>query len=80
MELKTKDMERQMSKSFRDLIVWQKAHQLVLDTYKLTRAFPQEEMHCLTSQMRRSVISVAANVAEGFKKRGRNSNFYILNS
>lgn len=59
----------QKSKGFRDLIVWQKAHQLVLDIYKLTRLFPQEERYCLTQQIRRSAISVAANIAEGYRKR-----------
>ncbi len=59
----------QKSKGFRDLIVWQKAHQLVLDIYKLTRLFPQEERYCLTQQIRRSAISVATNIAEGYRKR-----------
>ena len=58
------------AKSFRDLIVWQKAHELVLRTYDLTKQFPREELYCLVPQMRRAAISIPANIAEGFKKRG----------
>jgi len=57
------------SKNFRDLIVWQKAHQFVLSVYKFTREFPKEENYSLTSQFRRAAISVAANIAEGYKKK-----------
>ena len=55
--------------TFRDLVVWQKAHQFVLAVYKLTADFPKEETYGLCSQMRRAAISVAANIAEGFRKR-----------
>jgi len=58
------------SKSFRDVIAWQKAHQFVLSIYEYTRKFPKEEMYSLTSQFRRAGISIAANIAEGFKKKG----------
>ncbi|HLL90775.1 MAG TPA: four helix bundle protein [Tepidisphaeraceae bacterium] len=51
--------------------MWQKAHQLVLDVYAMTRRFPREEMFGLSSQMRRAAISVPANIAEGFKKSGK---------
>ncbi len=57
------------AKSFKDLIVWQKAHQFVLEVYKYTQKFPREEVYALTSQFRRAAVSVAANIAEGFKKR-----------
>lgn len=57
------------AKSFTDLIVWQRAHQFVLDVYKYTLSFPKEEIYALTSQFKRAAISVAANIAEGFKKR-----------
>ncbi|HEY3429209.1 MAG TPA: four helix bundle protein, partial [Cyclobacteriaceae bacterium] len=50
---------RKPAKSFRDLIVWQKAHELVLDVYRVTKDFPKEEVHALTSQIRRSSMSVA---------------------
>ena len=49
------------AKTFEDLIVWQKAHQLVLAIYKLTKNFPKEEIFGLTSQFRRAAISVPAN-------------------
>jgi len=58
------------SKSFKELIVWQKAHQLVLNVYRATKHFPKEEMYGLTSQLRRASVSVAANIAEGYKKKG----------
>ena len=62
--------KRKPAKTFMDLIVWQKAHQFVLGVYKLTRNFPKEEIYGLTSQLRRSAVSIPANIAEGFKKRG----------
>ena len=64
-------MERNPAKTFEDLIVWQKAHQFVLNVYKYTSSFPKEEIYALTSQFRRAAISIAANIAEGFKKRGK---------
>jgi four helix bundle protein len=59
----------QPAKTFRDLIVWQKAHQLVLGVYQYTGQYPKSELFCLGSQFRRAAISIAANIAEGFKKR-----------
>lgn len=53
-------------KDFKDLVVWQKAHQLMLDTYKFTNLFPKEEKYNRISQLRRSVSSVPTNIAEGF--------------
>lgn len=55
-------------KSFRDLRVWQKAHELVLCIYKLTTKWPADERYGLTSQARRAVVSVAANIVEGFRR------------
>src|SRR5579864_2091801 len=57
------------AQSFRDLIVWQRAHEFVLRAYELTKQFPREEQYCLTPQLRRAAISIPANIAEGFKKR-----------
>ena len=64
-------MPQSPAKSFRDLAVWQKSHALVLEVYKMTRALPREELFGLTSQMRRAAVSVPANIAEGFKRRGK---------
>ena len=60
-------------------MVWQKSHQLVLLIYAFSEAFPRREMFGLTSQLRRSAISVAANIAEGFKKRGKPDKMRFLN-
>ncbi len=63
--------DRSPARCFQDLVVWQKAHQFVLATYRFTDAFPGKERYGLTSQLRRAAISIPANIAEGFKKRGR---------
>jgi four helix bundle protein len=59
---------RTLSTRFEDLVVWQKAHQFVLATYRLSRTFPRSETYGLSSQFRRAAVSIAANIAEGFKK------------
>jgi four helix bundle protein len=64
-------MTRPPARSFQDLIVWQKAHQFVLSTYLFTENFPRHELFGLSSQFRRAAISIPANIAEGFKKKGR---------
>jgi four helix bundle protein len=56
-------------KSFQELEVWQKAHHLVLQTYRVTDAFPDRERYGIVSQVRRSAASIAANIAEGFGRR-----------
>jgi four helix bundle protein len=56
------------ARTFQDLIVWQKSHQFVLSVYKSTAMFPDSERFGLTSQLRRSAVSIPANIAEGFKK------------
>jgi len=58
-------------KSFYDLIAWQEGHKLVLDIYKTTSTFPQQEVYALTSQMRRAAVSITSNIAEGFSRRGK---------
>ena len=67
------------AKKFEDLVVWQKAHQLVLAIYKITRNFPKEEIFGLTSQFRRAAISVPANIAEGFKRATIPDKLRLLN-
>ena len=54
---------------FSDLTVWQKAHQLTLETYRLTEKFPRSEQFGIVSQLRRAAASVSANIAEGFGRR-----------
>jgi len=57
-------------KDFRELKVWQKAHELTLAVYGVTGAFPREELYGLTSQIRRACSSIAANLAEGCGRYG----------
>ena len=57
-------------KDFRDLRVWEKAHQLALSVYRATAHFPKEELYGLTGQIRRACISVPANIAEGCGRDG----------
>jgi four helix bundle protein len=57
-------------KDFRTLKVWNKAHEITLATYGLTRSYPREEMYGLTSQMRGCASSIAANIAEGCGRSG----------
>jgi four helix bundle protein len=56
-------------KTYRDLIVWQKAMQPVTEIYKLTASFPKEELYSLTSQIRRCPVSIASNIAEGYGRK-----------
>jgi len=62
---------RPAARSFRDLLVWRKAHELVLSVYAFTAGFPKQETYGLASQMRRAAVSVPANIAEGFRRRGK---------
>ena len=55
-------------KSFKQLRIWQKGIEIVKDIYALTKNFPKEEVYGLTSQMKRSAISIPSNIAEGFKR------------
>lgn len=71
--------KRVAAQTFEDLIVWQKAHALVLQVYKVTAPFPKEELYGLVSQMRRAAISIPANIAEGFKRRGRSDKARMMN-
>ena len=58
-----------MLKNYKELKVWQKAYQLCLETYKITRGFPGDEKYGLTSQMRRAAVSVLSNIAEGYGRK-----------
>jgi four helix bundle protein len=61
-------MENKMAQSFQDLVVWQRAMEMTVSVYRVTKSFPREEIYGLTSQLRRAAVSVASNIAEG---RGR---------
>jgi four helix bundle protein len=74
-------MHKMMSKSrtFQDLIVWNKAHRYVLGIYRLTSRFPKSETYGLVQQMRRAAVSIPANIAEGFKRRGKTDKARFMN-
>ena len=57
-----------MGQSYKDLVVWQRSIQMSVAIYKLTAAFPKEEIYGLSSQMRRAGVSVASNIAEGYAR------------
>jgi len=70
-----------MSHPWKDLLVWQKSHQLVIEIYKITELFPEKEKFGLIQQIRRSSVSVAANIVEG-KSRKTDKEFasFLYNS
>jgi len=55
--------------SYQDLIVWQKAVELVIEIYKLTKYFPKSETYGLISQMRRAAVAIPSNIAEGYRRK-----------
>jgi len=57
-----------MSRNWNELTIWKESHELVLDIYRITAKFPKEELYGLTSQIRRAVTSVPANIVEGHSK------------
>lgn len=57
------------TKSFKDLIVWQKAYRLALETYKITETFPKVELYGLGHQIRKSAVSIVSNIAEGYGRQ-----------
>lgn len=68
-----------MTQSFKDIIAWQKAHEFVLLTYKVTNSFPSLERFGLCSQFQRAAVSIAANIAEGYRKKGAADKLRFLN-
>ncbi len=64
-------MEAKKLKSYRELIVWQKAYKLVLEIYKFTYNFPKTETYGLVQQIRRAAISIPSNIAEGYGRKHR---------
>ena len=67
------------ARTFQDLLVWQKAHQFVLGIYALTTGFPKQETYGLSLQMRRAAVSIPANIAEGFRRRGKAEKARFMN-
>ncbi|PYV15519.1 MAG: four helix bundle protein [Acidobacteria bacterium] len=73
-------VERKPAKSFRDLLVWRKAHAFTLGMYGFTAGFPKQETYALSIQMRRAAVSIPANIAEGFRKRGKADKARFMNT
>ena len=67
------------ARTFEDLLVWQKSHRFVLAVYALSAAFPRQETYGLSSQIRRAAVSIPANIAEGFRRRGRADKARFMN-
>jgi len=68
-----------MIKTFRDLKVWSKAHELVLEMYKISKDFPREERYGLVAQLRRSASSIPTNIVEGFKRKSKKDYAHFIN-
>jgi four helix bundle protein len=71
--------DRKPAQSFQELVVWQKAHRFVLAVYRFTSDFPRQETYGLSVQMRRAAVSIPANIADGFRKRGRPDKARFMN-
>ena len=71
--------QNQRARQFTDLQVWQDAHEFVLDIYRFSKDFPDEERYGLTSQVRRAAVSIAANIVEGFKRKCRPDKLRMYN-
>lgn len=65
--------------SFRGIIAWQRAHELVLQVYRVTKTYPKNEEFCLVNQIRRAVISIPSNIAEGYKRRSNKDSVHFYN-
>ncbi|MDO8536733.1 MAG: four helix bundle protein [bacterium] len=65
--------------TFTEIIAWQKAHALVLEIYKITEEYPDNEKFGLVSQTRRCAVSVPSNIAEGFKRKSKNDSIHFYN-
>jgi len=72
-------MQNTNSKSYRNLIVWQRAKELVIQIYHITKTFPKEENYILVSQMKRAAISIISNIAEGNQRRSKKDKIRFLN-
>jgi len=65
-------------KSYKDLLIWQKGIQITNDVYALVMSFPNEELYALTSQIKRSTVSIPSNIAEGFGRNSTKSYLHFL--
>ena len=70
---------RAPARTFQELVVWQKAHEFTLAVYRYSAGFPRSETYGLSAQFRRAAISIPANIAQGFRKRGRPDKVRFLN-
>lgn len=68
-----------MTVRFEDVIAWQKARVFINHVYRVTKAFPAEERYGLTSQFQRAAVSIAANIAEGYKRLGKDDKVKFFN-
>ena len=68
-----------MTHSFKEVLAWQKAHSFVIQVYRMTKSFPAYERYGLCSQFERAAVSIAANIAEGYKRDGVNDKLRFLN-
>src|SRR2546423_11745491 len=69
---------RNMGQSYRQLIAWQKSMDFVMDVYKVTKAFPRDELYGLATQLRRAAVAVPTNIADGQARFSPNEFFYFL--
>jgi len=65
-------------RNYFDLTAWQRARQLVKQVYRASQKFPREELYCLTSQLRRAVVSIPSNIAEGYGRGSRKDYVHFL--
>jgi four helix bundle protein len=72
-------VSRTSARSFHDLLVWRKAHNFVLGVYPFTACFPKPETYGLALQLRRAAVSIPANIAEGFRRRGKRDKARFMN-
>lgn len=79
MEARNQKGKMEENRGFENLVVWQMAHKFVLDVYRHSKDFPREELFGLTSQYRRAAVSIAANIAEGYGKKGVNDKLRFYN-
>ena len=68
-----------MTNCFENVSAWQKARQFILHVYKVTKRFPDDEKFGLTSQFRRAAVSIAGNIAEGYKRMGKDDKLRFYN-